>query len=536
MSIDASPGKKFHELDSAIDLYRSEKFSEALSLLESALRMGNSDKRVLNLAASCFLQMNRPYEAETLWRRIVDDYGDDSDALNNLGVVLHELGRLSEAEAYFNRTLNVSPGHVGALINYGRLLVQLLRNDEAERMYLQAVKLQPLAVEAHENLGVLYRKARRLKEAEYAFRRVLDIKTTDAEAHLSLGVVLKWQRRLSEAEASYRHALTLNPGYFEVKLNLAHLLLTLGQMSEGWLMFESRYDANWSNRVVSLPTLGFPVWQGEPLVGKSLLVWPEQGYGDSLQFCRYLPLLKERGVEKLTIACPRPLASLFATIAGVDACIVIDEMCSISQHDYVCLLMSLPHRFRTTLATIPASPPYLSVPPERLAKWKDRIPHGRFKVGLVWAGDPRVDRPELNAVDRERSLSAVSLLPLLELDGITFVSLQKGENTRPQLDSLATDLRPFDPMEDVDDFADTAAIIDQLDLVISVDTSVVHLAGALNKPVWMLSRYDGCWRWLHHRDDSPWYPKLRLFRQTAPGDWDDVIQRVTMALSQLSKS
>jgi hypothetical protein len=196
--------------------------------------------------------------------------------------------------------------------------------------------------------------------------------------------------------------------------------------------------------------------------------------------------------------------------------------------------MSLPHRFGTTLASIPGATPYLRVPATSAKKWQGRLPESKPKVGLVWAGDPRPDQPAINAVDRRRSLEARAYLPLLRAPGITFISLQKGALTQPQIDTLPPELRPFDPMHDVHDFADTAAIIQQLDLVITVDTSIAHLAGALNTPTWILSRYDGCWRWLHERDDTPWYPRTRLFRQTQPGEWGEVIERVRAALVEWS--
>ncbi|WP_118183355.1 hypothetical protein [Paraburkholderia phosphatilytica] len=199
-------------------------------------------------------------------------------------------------------------------------------------------------------------------------------------------------------------------------------------------------------------------------------------------------------------------------------------------HDYWCLLTSLPLRFATTAETIPASVPYLHAPPALLEHWRTRLPDDGSKVGLGWASDPRPDQLDSHAIDRRRSLHASAFLPLLPIPGVTFVSLQKGDTTRPQIAELPPALRPFDLMGEVRDFADTAAIINSLDLAIAADTSVAHLAGGLGRPVWILSRFDGRWRWLRDRDDSPWYPTARLFRQTQPGHWDDVIQRIAQAL------
>ncbi|OUL97084.1 tetratricopeptide repeat protein [Paraburkholderia hospita] len=529
----------FQNLDATVDrfsvavsLYGKADFNDALALLEPLLTAQSADAQVLNLAAACCLSLDRLHDAQTYWRRAIAIQPDYCDAYNNLGVVLKELGRVDEAEACYRNALTISPKHVGAYVNLGRLYAELGRLHESESAYLHALELQPGDGNTYMNLGVLYQNQMRIPEAEAAYNSALAANRNDVNAHFNLGVVLKMQHRFVEAEASYRLALALQPDYFEVKINLAHLLLNVGRLEEGWALFETRYDPAWPQRKVAPPPVDCPIWQGESLAGKSLLVWPEQGHGDSLQFCRYLPMLKARGLAKLSIACSPVLQSLFETIEGVDACIPLDDEHDIPSHDFVCLTMSLPHRLGTTLATIPGATPYLRVPPARAAKWKGRLPDGEVKVGLVWAGDPHPDQPATNAVDRRRSLDARAYLPLLRVPGITFISLQKGTTTQPQIDTLPPELRPFDPMHDVQDFADTAAIIKQLDLVITVDTSIAHLAGALNKPTWILSRYDGCWRWLHDRDDTPWYPRTRLFHQTQPGDWEEVIERVRIALEQ----
>jgi Glycosyltransferase family 9 (heptosyltransferase) len=284
----------------------------------------------------------------------------------------------------------------------------------------------------------------------------------------------------------------------------------------------------WSDAV----SAGIPEWRCESLDGKTMVVVSEQGFGDSLQFCRYLPLLKRQGLKRLNLVCPSALVTLMETVDGVDACVTSSRSLDIPAHDCSCFMMSLPLRFHTTVDTIPAAVPYLRAPADRLPTWRERLPSEGFKVGLVWAGNPRPDMPGANAVDRRRSLDARAFLPLLAIPGLTFISLQLGDATRPQLDSIPRDIRPLDPMGDVRDFADTAAIIECLDLVISVDTSTAHVAGALNKPVWILSRYDACWRWLRERDDSPWYPSVRLFRQSTPGHWGDAIERVAVALKK----
>ncbi|TDY21174.1 glycosyl transferase family 9 (putative heptosyltransferase) [Paraburkholderia sp. BL6665CI2N2] len=332
------------------------------------------------------------------------------------------------------------------------------------------------------------------------------------------------------AEALFRHVLKHKPNHVGAQWDLSLMLLGEGRFDEDWRLYEAR-TVEVDGKAISMPPdFDFPVWQGEPLHGKTLVVMHEQGYGDFLQFCRYLTLLKPLGLTRLSVICNPALRPLIESIKGVDACIEPGPVRDVPDHDYWCFLMSLPLRFGTTVDSIPADTPYLRVPDERRALWKRRVRLDGFKVGLVWAGEAKLGTAAENAADRRRSLNAQALMPLLEVPNVTFVSLQVGETTRPQLGSIPSAIRPLDPMGEVADFADTAAIIECLDLVIAVDTSTAHLAGALDRPVWILSRFDACWRWLRDRDDSPWYPSARLFRQQKPGDWDGVIERVVQAL------
>ncbi|WP_277186199.1 tetratricopeptide repeat-containing glycosyltransferase family protein [Caballeronia sp. BR00000012568055] len=509
---------------SAEALYLDGRFAQALASLKAC-----DDALSLNLAAACCLALARVTDAAAYCHRAIDADPRNANAHNNLGVALRADGRLQDAKAAFLRALEIAPNLANAHSNLGLFHDALGAHDDAMQSHRRALECDPRDSYAHLNYGFCCTKLGRYGEAEQAFQSAASLAPSDAQAHFNHGTALKKLVRFEEAEAAYRRALALHPDHIDAKLNLAHLLLGLGTMREGWALFESRYEpGGWFEP----PRTGVPMWQGEPLEGKSLIVWVEQGHGDTLQFCRYLPMLKARGVARLSFACPDALRELCLTIEGVDACIGFDDD-AVLDHDYQCMLMSLPHRFGTTLDSVPAALPYLHVQQARARAWQDRLPLGDFNVGLVWAGDPRSHAAHLNAVDRQRSLSAQQYLPILRVPGVTFISLQKGATTQPQIDTLPPDLRPFDPMHDVTDFADTAAIIEQLDLVITVDTSVAHLAGALNKPVWILSRYDGCWRWLYRAErTSPWYPKARLFRQTQPGEWDDVIADVARALEE----
>ncbi|MBP0592371.1 glycosyltransferase family protein [Paraburkholderia sp. LEh10] len=560
-----SPAERY---PSCVSLYSSGRLAEALAVLDQLLQADPAHVEAMQLAAVClsglydeadakagkprgetpidlaeahndlgswFYGRKQLTQAEHAYRQALSIKPDLSKALNNLGLVLRELKREPEAEAAFLRALAIAPDYVTARNNLGVMLWQLKRLPEAEAAYRDVVSRQPGNVSAHNNLGLLLLELNRLPEAESACRQALALDPDVPEAHNNLGNVLWQQGRIAQAIDAYRQALALRPDYVGAKANLALPLLCIGEYEQGWALYESRYDEAISTRNVLPPPVPYPMWNGEPLHGKSLLVWPEQGFGDGLQFCRYLSMLKGRGAARVSVACQPPLQRLFESIEGVDAVCPLDGKSVVPGHDYWCFMLSLPARFGTTVETIPAPTPYLRAPAALVQHWRSRLPQDGFKVGLVWAGDPRPHDPSSNAIDQRRSMTAQSFAPLLHVPGVTFVSLQKGAVTRPQIEDLPVGLRPLDPMDDVQDFADTAAIVENLDLVITVDTSMAHLAGALNRPVWILSRFDACWRWFRERDDSPWYPSARLFRQTAPGDWESVIARAAQALASLPK-
>ena len=395
--------------------------------------------------------------------------------------------------------------------------------DEAEHAYRSALEIKPDYAEAHNNLGILL-KVRRPPEAEAAYRRALEIKPDYADAHINLGNLLKDSKRLPEAEAAYRRALEIKPAYADARFNLSHLLLTLQRYHEAWPLYESRFDPKKENNVVKLPELSYPQWQGESLVGKSLVIWPEQGFGDLIQFVRYAPILKARGVSRLTLVCAQPLAPLLETVEGVDA--VVTELAQVPAHDYWSFILSLPLHYATTAETIPVAPmPYLHTLPERVTRWRERLPSTGLRVGLVWKGSP------MHKNDHNRSLPGLaSFLPLWSVPGVTFISLQKGqgeeEASHPPLGQAIVALGA-----QMQDFADSAVIVSQLDLVICVDTAIAHVAGALGKPCWVLLPAMGSdWRWQLDRTDSPWYPSVRLFRQSDLEDWRATVVEVAHEL------
>jgi tetratricopeptide (TPR) repeat protein len=465
-------------------------------------------------------------KAVASYRRVLEIKPDFAEAHTILGLALKDLGQLDGAVVSHRRALEIKPDLAEAHNNLGLALHDFGQYEDAEASFRHALGIKPDFTEAHSNLGVTLKSLGQLDGAVASYWRALEIKPDLAEAHNNLGLALQDLGQYEDAAASYQRALEIKPDFAETHFNLSLLLLSLGQYAEAWPKYEARYQPNFKGRNVILPDVTFPQWESEPLNGKSLVIWPEQGFGDEMQFVRYIPLLKIRGVSRITLVCTSPLKVLLGTLEGVDAVVSESEAASLPFHDYWTFSMSLPLHFATTVDTIPAKLPYLSAPLERLNRWHNRLPKGGLKVGLVWKGSA------VHKNDANRSLPSLSILaPLWSVPGITFVSLQKGQGE----DEAATPPtgQPIVHMgSGIQDFADTAAIVAQLDLVICIDTAIAHLAGALGKPCWVLLPAHGTdWRWLQERTDSPWYPGvMRLFRQTKAGDWAATISDATQAL------
>jgi len=472
--------------------------------------------------------MKRLPEAEAAYLRAIELNPDHVEAHNNLGNLLAKMKRFPEAEAAYLRAIELNPDYADAHNNLGSLLADQKRIPEAEAAYLRAIELNPDHVEAHNNLGNLLAKMQRFPEAEAAYLRTLELKPDFSELHHNLGILFKDTERALESEAAFLRAIELEPDYGEAKLSLAFLLFSLGRYAEAWPYYEFRHHPSRNDASVVNPDLSCPLWQGESLLGKSLLIYPEQGFGDYIQFARYAPMLKDRGVSRLTFFCAQPLKALLETMSGVDA--VITELAAAPSHDYWSYPLSLPLHFGTTLDNLPATLPYLKALPERVRNWQDRIPNQGFRVGLVWKGNPD------HKNDDNRSLPGLSTLsPLWTIPGVTFVSLQKGQG---EVESSQT-LQPITHLgSDIRDFADTAAIVAQLDLLICVDTAAAHVAGALGKPCWvLLPAYGTDWRWLLDRGDSPWYPGvMRIFRQSKGKEWKQTIDQMAVELNTLVAS
>ena len=430
--------------------------------------------------------------------------------------------RHEEALASFRRAIALRPDFAEAHNSLGGALNDLGRHREAIESCEQALALRPHFAEAYGNLGLILTALNRHDEAIASCRKALSINPDLAEAHCNLGCALNDLGHQKEAIASYEQARALDPELAEAHWNLALALLATGDFARGWQEHEWRWRAN-----VIGPEQNFrqPLWLGvEDLTGKTILLHNEQGLGDALQFVRYAPQVRQRGA-RVVLRVQRPLLSLMAGLAGVD--LVIAEGDALPEFDFHCPLLSLPLAFGTHLQNIPAGIPYLHPAADRLAKWQSILGERTApRIGLAWSGNPA------HKNDRNRSIALKQLLPLLSVPGVRFVSLQRDLReddaavlgNLPALVSIGAQL---------DDFADTAAAISLLDLVITVDTAVAHLAGALGKPVWVLLPFAPDWRWLLKREDSPWYPTARLFRQQQINDWDEAVSAVAIAMQML---
>jgi tetratricopeptide (TPR) repeat protein len=443
-------------------------------------------------------------------------------------VDLMTTGNYQDSAAYFERSLVADPALAVTYFYQGVFFSTQERFAESLSAFERAQTLGLESADLRHNQGIALFNIQQPQAALACVESALE-QATDLNLALILntqGFILQSLGRVEAALASYKRALMHDPELDIAKLNHGIVSLMLGDLSPGWVGYESRWAGAHEVRLGAFkrPECQLPQWVGELVNGQdAVLVFSEQGLGDTIQFSRYLDLAA--GVfGRVTFVCQPSLARLFAESFGdrIELLEVFPENQEFWQ--WQCPLLSLPLAFKTTLDTVPAKIPYLTPPADLLDKWRNRIAHlgGGISVGLVWAGANRL------RLDAQRSIALEILLPLLKMDGVRFVSLQKGD----AVNQIPADSALIDWSEELTDFAETAALVANLDLVISVDTAVAHLAGALGKPVWLLNRFASEWRWLHNREDSPWYPDMRIFNQDEAGDWEAVVSRIVPALSQ----
>jgi tetratricopeptide (TPR) repeat protein len=455
--------------------------------------------------------------AERVYRHILSNHPNHAEALYLLGIVVYQQGFPDDALEYLGKAVQID-GRQARFHNSLGIVCRAQGNlDEARAAYERALELRPDYADVLNNLGNVCRDQGHLEEAQAFFVRALEARPDYAEAQSNLGNVYRDQGRLRQARNCYQDAIRRKPDFADAHCHLGMLLLLCGDYQRGW----EEYD--WRLRCAHLTRRSFrePVWDGRLLGGQTLLVYAEQGVGDTLQFLRFLALAKERGA-RIVFECQPLLVPLLRGIAGVDE--LVPGGAVLPQFAFQAPLLSLPRILNIELSTLPAPAAYLAAKSELGAPWQSLLAGlTGIRVGICWQGDPA------HRDDRQRSVRLEALEPLARLPGVCLVSLQKGAGAE-QLTPWQERWQILDLGSRFASWADTAAALVQLDLVVSVDTAVAHLAGALGVPVWVALPFAPDWRWLLDRADSPWYPGMRLFRQPVPGDWQNVFDRIASAL------
>ena len=499
--------------------------NEALASYDAAIALKPDFAEAFNNRGLALKDLKSLGEALASYDKAITLKPDYAEAFSNRGNLLQELQRFDDALASYDKAIALKPDYAEAFSNRGMALKALNRLDESLASYDRAIALKPDYAEAFSNRGNSQQELNRFDEALASYDRAIALKADYAEALNNRGITLRELSRFDEALASYDRAIVLKPDYAYGHKNRAHCRLLIGGYQEGW----SDYEWRWQTKEFASrrPNIKVSTWQGEALSGRHLLVFSEQGMGDAIQFARYLPLLAERGC-KVTFAAPAKLVRLLRpSLQPVE---IVSELSDLRGVDFQVALMSLPHRFNTELTSIPSKVPYLRAEPELEARWKARLGERGFKIGIAWQGNPG------SRIDEGRSIALKEFVPLSRISGVRLISLQKHAGL-DQLADLPKDIEIETLGEDFDNgpdaFIDTAAVMNGLDLIITSDTSIAHLAGALGRPTWVALRHVPDWRWLLDREDCPWYPTLRLFRQPQRDDWASVFSNIERKLHVL---
>jgi tetratricopeptide (TPR) repeat protein len=469
-------------------------------------------------------------EAIQIYRRILSIDPTNVNAINFLGAAVGEAGDLVTAVYKFADSLRINPNQPEAWFNLGIGQSRLGLIAESLASFERMIALSPLSGVGHLQRGSSLARLGRHREALAAFDETVRLLPDHSVTAKQRGLALQWCGDYERAFREFDRAIELQHDHAEAWVSKAFLMMMLGDLPSGFALYEWRWGmAGWIDSPRRLRRqYAQPVWLGESsIAGKTILIHTEQGFGDVFQFCRYTRLAADAGARVIVEVQP-DLMALMETLPGVS--LVTSDREPLPDHDFRCPVMSLALAFGTTVETIPAEVPYLHADPARVSEWRIRLSslHGR-RIGLVWGAGSRIGDAELVALEHRKSIPLRTLLPLATVAGCEFVSIQVGP-AAAQAVSLPLGMILHDHTKELKDFSDTAALMENLDLVISVCTSTAHLAGALGRPVWLLNRFDTDWRWFLERTDSPWYPTMRIFRQPQPGDWDSVVHEIVEAL------
>jgi tetratricopeptide (TPR) repeat protein len=517
-AIALDPGAAVYNGNLGLALHKLDRLDEAAASFQTALNLGSADPNIFTNFADTQRRRGKVEASIALCHRALALAPNFPDARNNLGIALVEAGRFDEAIDQYRIAIRLRPQFAEARNNLGNALVKKRLFRQAIAEFQNALSLRSDYFEAMMNMGVALQALGETDRSIDAYRRSLALRPEFQPALINLGQAFCDSHRFEEAIAAFRKAIAIQPDDPAAHIHLSGVLLLTGNFSDGW----GEYEWRLLKAGVGHPNSKFakPRWTGQDLAGKRILLHSEQGAGDLIQFCRLSNILTQRGAHTI-LSCPPQLLRLFRSLQGVSQ--LVGDAPNETEFDYHCYLLSLPLFLGLKLETIPTNVPYLHAEPALCEQWRAHLaPLGqRRKIGLVWAGNP------MHTNDHNRSIPLASFAPLAEIDDAVFISLQKGG---PAAQPPAG-LQLIDRTAELSDYAATAALIANLDLVISADTSVAHLAGAMGKPVWTLIPFYPDLRWLLNRSDSPWYPTMRLFRQTRPSDWQTPIRAVTDSLA-----
>jgi tetratricopeptide (TPR) repeat protein len=496
-------------------LYEQGKLDEAIAAYQRAIAINPNHADAHSNLGNALRDQHKLNEATAAYQRAIAINPNHADAHSNLGNALRDQHKLEEAIGAYQRAIAIKPDHANAQYNLGNALHEQGKLDEAIAAYQRAIAINPHHADAYSNLGNVLCVQCELDEAIAAYQRAIALNPSHTDAHTNLGKALCEQQRMEEGLVAYRRAIAIAPDHANARLNLSLALLRRGSFSAGWEEHEWRWRSEEAPR---LRISGKPLWLGEPsLAGRTILLWGEQGLGDQIQFARYASCLSARGA-RVILEVSGALVRLLGDLPEVSKIAGAGTPVPDSEFDFHCPLMSLPLALGTDLSTIPDVQP-LTTHREKVPRWAERVASRKPRIGIAWSGNPQ------HKNDHQRSME-LSRLAQIFTPAATWISLQKDLRVadRPTFESFA-DIQHFGA-----DLVETAALCEQCELVISVDTSIAHLAGTLRRPVWVLLSFASDWRWLQDRDDSPWYPTMKLYRQQQIGDWDGVLQRVSADL------
>ncbi len=505
--------------------YRVGQYGAAVNLIGKAVQICPDNAFYHNNLGNAFHVQGKTDEAILCYRNALRLNPNITQAYCNLGVALMKKNRIDEALQSFEIALKLKPDYTDALYHSGILLDQKDKPDEAIACFEKLLKIEPARNEAIYALGAVLGAVDRPEEAIACYRKVLETAPDHVYALNNLGLLLKEQGENDQAMAAYKRAIETRSDLPGPHWNLSHLLLLTGDLKAGWKEFEWRLNkADWQK--ANLRRSKVPLWNGESFTGKTLFIHDEQGLGDTIQFVRYFPMVKTHGGDVI-FETQKPLLRLLKNFPGIDRLLPASaDRILPADIDFYVPLLSLPAIFDTTLDTIPDTVPYLHADAGKAGYWRERLQGAEFKVGLVWAG-----RPE-NPNDQNRSCHLKQFEPLAGIRGVRLIGIQQGKAAE-QANDLPAGIEVINLGPELEDFTDTTGLIENLDLVVAVDTGVAHLAGAMGKPVWLVLTFAHHWPWLLKRTDTPWYPSMRIYRQKRNGDWAPVFEQIEKDLRAL---